>query len=310
MARTIQITIPPEKTDDLLTEIRQISGLISLRVQRGISIHPPGDVITIESTNQSLNEFMLLLDNQEMGRRDNQSFTTSEPLSVISASMTPAIVHDSSESTWEEMEQLIGKESNMTVNAMMIMATAGIVATFGIATNALHIVIGAMVIAPGFEPISRFALGLAAKSSAWKRGLTNTALSYMALLGGVVIATLILQAMDKNPLAGEATYLPKGVLVSYWTSITAPSLIISAVSGIAGSLLIATNRSVLTGGVMIALALVPAATIAGMALVSWQINLFLISSLRWLLDAALVAIFSALVFYWKRHQIQQRDMFF
>ncbi|MBM3492617.1 MAG: hypothetical protein FJX68_19690 [Alphaproteobacteria bacterium] len=48
------------------------------------------------------------------------------------------------------MELVIGKNSNMTGNALLVMLAAGVLAAIGIATNALHIVIGAMLIAPGY----------------------------------------------------------------------------------------------------------------------------------------------------------------
>lgn len=308
MPRTVQVTVPSRQTDQLIVEIRQVPGLIGLRVQREISVQPPGDVITIELVNRSLHSLVRLLERHGVGTEPGGSITTSEPASVVSSSLVQAIVRDSSESTWEEMEIVVGKESNMTVNALLIMAISGILAAIGIATNALHIVIAAMVIAPGFEPISRLSLGAVSGSSAWRRGLTDTALGYMALLGGAIAATLVLQALGKSPLGGESTYLPTGVLISYWTNITTSSLIITAVAGIAGAILIATNRSVLTAGVMIALALVPAAAITGMALVSGEFSLALKSLLRWLIEVAFVAGFSGLVFLWKRIRVQQRRM--
>jgi len=40
-----------------------------------------------------------------------------------------------------------------------------------------------------------------------------------------------------------------GDLVSYWTGITVPSLLVTLVAGVAGGVLVATNRAVLTAGV-------------------------------------------------------------
>lgn len=106
----------------------------------------------------------------------------------------------------------------------------------------------------------------------------------------------------------EASYLPAGVLVSYWSTITASSVIVSAGASAAGALLIATHRSVLTAGVMIALALIPSASVAAMALVAGNPDLAVKGLLRWSIDAALVAVLSGLVFLWKRHRVQRRNM--
>lgn len=308
MPRTVQVTVPSGMTDQLIGEMRQVSGLIGLRVQRQTSVYPPGDVITVELINRSLHDLIRLLDRHKVGKEPGGSITISEPISVVSSSMASSIVRDTSESTWEEMEVIIGKESNMTPNGLLLMAISGVLAATGIATNSLHIVIAAMVIAPGFEPISRISLGVVSGSSAWQRGLSNTALGYAALTAGAMITTQVLYALGRTPLGGGDPYLPTEFMIDYWTSTSVPALTIAAVAGAAGAILIATNRSVLTAGVMIALALIPASTITGMALVSGEMGLALKSLLRWLIEVAFVAGFSGLVFLWKRSRVQQRRM--
>lgn len=308
MPRLIEITIASEETEELIKEIKQFDGVIGLRIQQKVSIIPPGDLISIEVTNRSLNPLMQFLSSKGIGRKPGGSISTSEPLSIISSSSVSAITNDVSESPWEEMEIVIAKESNLTINSVLLMIAAGIIATLGIATNALHLVIGAMIITPGFVPMTRISLALVAKSQAWRRGLSAMVAGYAALFIAAALTTLVLQWLGKDPLSGEASYLSKGVLVSYWTTITIPSLIVTAVASIVGAVLIATNRSVLTSGVMIALALVPTAAITGMAVMSGQMELAGKSLLRWSIEVSFVIIFSALVFIWKRIRVQKRDM--
>jgi uncharacterized membrane protein len=74
------------------------------------------------------------------------------------------------------------------------------------------------------------------------------------------------------------------------------------------SLLIASRRAVLTAGVMIALALVPAATIASLGVVAGQLDVAGKGLLRWAIEVALVAATSALVFLWKRSSVQRRNI--
>jgi hypothetical protein len=153
MPRTVAITLSPSQTDGLITEIQRLEGLVGLRVQRGISVQPPGDVVSVEVLNRALPSLMRLLDAQSIGRTAAGSITTSEPTSLISASSAEAIMRDSNEATWEEMEAVIAKETNMTVNTLLLMGACGILAVIGIATNALHLVIAAMVLAPVSSPL-------------------------------------------------------------------------------------------------------------------------------------------------------------
>jgi uncharacterized membrane protein len=307
MPRRVEFTVPPEKTEAVVERISALDGLIGLRVQPGISREPKGDVVTVEITNRGLPELTRLLGDQGAGRSSTISFSTSEPISIVSASSAEEIVKDVSEATWEEMEAVIAKNSNATASALLVMAISGVLATIGIATNALHIVIGAMLIAPGFQPIVRIALGIVGKSGAWRRGVSHTLQGYLALSGGAAGTALFLQAIGKSPLGSEASYLPAGVLISYWTSITMPSVVVTSVAGAAGALLIATNRAVLTAGVMVAVALVPGATIAALAIVSGDLDVAASGVLRWLTEAGLVLLASMLVLFWKRSRVHRRS---
>jgi uncharacterized membrane protein len=226
---------------------------------------------------------------------------------MVSKSSYGKAVTDRSDVTWEEMEFLIGKESNMTVNSLLLMFLAGLISAFGISTNALHILIGAMLIAPGFEPLTRISLGLVAKGSAFKRGMIHTVIGYAALFTGAVCAALILSLLGEEIIYAETSFFPEGVFVPYWTSIKSTSLIISTAAGLTGALLIVCDRSVLTGGVMIALALIPSMSIAGMATVNGDANTMAAAFMRWSVEALIVIVCSALIFFWKRMTMIKRD---
>lgn len=179
MPRIVEVTLPAQQTDSFISRTEKIEQIIGIRVEKGISVHPPGDVVTIAITNRSLPLLMQLLDELGINENPGASVTTSRPESIISKPSAIPITRDSGESSWEEMENLLNRESGMTRNSMVTMAIAGIIAAIGITTNALHLVIAAMVIAPGFEPISRIALGLVSGSRAWQRGLTDTLKGYL-----------------------------------------------------------------------------------------------------------------------------------
>jgi hypothetical protein len=308
MPQRVEITVTAGQTASLVQHISAIPGVMGIRVQHGGSIRPAGDIISLDVTNRSLPAVARLLVESGIGRSPDTSFSTSEPTTLVSSSSASAIANDSSEAIWEEMEVVIGKNSNMTLNGLIVMAIAGVLATIGIATNALHIVIGAMLIAPGFQPLVRIALGVIGEGAAWRRGALHTLQGYAALVAGAAVTAWLLQAFGKSPLGGESSYLPAGVLISYWTTITVPSVVVTIVSGAAGAILVATNRAVLTAGVMVGLALVPGAAIAGLAAASGEFDLALQGVVRWLMEAGLVLLMSLLVFAWKRTFVHNRAM--
>jgi uncharacterized membrane protein len=257
-------------------------------------VQPPGDIITISTTNRSMQTLVRLLDEHGVGSDSRTSMTTSEPVSLVVPSAIERL-QDTNEAIWEEMESVTAKESNATANALVVMGISGILAAIGLATNALHLVVGAMLIAPGFEPIVRFSMGVVSRSMGWRRGLMQTVQAYAALVLGAAITAGALRLLGTSPLGQEDSYLPSSVLVSYWTSFTAITFIITVTAGMAGTLLVASNRAVLTAGVMVALALVPGATLVASGLVGGDAGIAGRGALRWAIDVVIVAGTSLLV---------------
>lgn len=82
---------------------------------------------------------------------------------------------------------------------------------------------------------------------------------------------------------------------------------VTSLAGAAGALLIDTNRAILTAGVMVALALVPGAAIAALAVVSGGLEVAASGALRWAVEVSLVLLTSLLVLFWKRSRVQRRS---
>lgn len=305
MPRTVQVTVPAARAQGLIARLKDVDDLIGLRHFARASVKSPGDVISLEVTDRRLHDVMRLLLEEGVGRDPGTSIVTSAPTSVVSSEFTERVARDRTEWTWEEMELEIGRESNMTLNGVLVMAVSGVVAAVGVATGAVHLVVGAMVIAPGFEPLTRIALGVVGGSRAWRRGLRDTAVAYLTLFATAAATSLLLRSAGV-PLLSGGTYQQVGPLVSYWSSITLPSVIGSVAASVGGALLVATGRAVLTGGVMIALALIPTAVLAAMGTVAGDGALVRLAGVRWSLEVVLVVSLSVAVMTWKRHSIHRR----
>lgn len=251
---------------------------------------------------------MTILASHGIPGEERGGITTSDPLSVVSGTMMDRISRDSSESSWEEMDLLMAKESNMSVNALLLMAISGVFAVAGLTSGALELVLAAMTIAPGFEPLARISLGVVTNRRSVRSGICDTAKGYAALIAGAAATMLALRFLGVTPAAVSSAYLPAEALLAYWTSTSAQSVLVAAAAGIAGSLLIVTNRSMLTAGVMLAVSLIPTAAMAGMALAWADAALFAKALGRWGVQAGLIIVFSLLVFIWKRTRVQKRSM--
>ncbi|MCC5949970.1 MAG: DUF389 domain-containing protein [Nitriliruptoraceae bacterium] len=302
--RSIGLTVPERFTDSMLGDLRACSPL-AIRLQRGGSLQPPGDVIELEIADDTLGEVMRIADRYGLGETEGVTMVTSTPSSIINADYE-TLTRESQATTWEELELSIGGDSTMRADRVLVMAIAGFIAGLGIVTGTVHAVIGAMVIAPGFQPFSRFVLGLVTGSSAWRGGLNDVLRAYGALLVGATLAGLMSAWLGVSGIdAGDDTYLAAADLVAFWTEPTWHGIAISAVAAVCGGLLIAIDRTVLTAGVMVALALVPTAALVPMSLIAGEPGLALAAAGRFGIEVALVLAGSAAVFLTKRASDQR-----
>jgi hypothetical protein len=214
MLKTVQIIIPSDQTDRIIEELRGLQGLIGLQLQCGGSVYPPGDIITVEVMNHSVPQLARMLEAGGLGRDKQMSMKTIAPLSLVSSGIIPQLEKDTTNATWEEMETLIRNKASANVNTLVLMGVAGAVAGIGLSTGAVHLVIGGMVIAPGFEPFARVSLGVVSRRVAWLQGLLAISAGYLSLIAGSLIVALLLYAISVSPIDGRSTYHASSDLIS------------------------------------------------------------------------------------------------
>jgi hypothetical protein len=295
MPRSIQLSVPPEKADAVLRSIQDIEGVVGLARQRGMSLQPCGDIVLIQTTNDATREVLAILD--ELGVTDGGSVVTSEPRSMISPDHQDLIDRESNETIWDEMAFLLRQDTNLAPNYLALMSLAGAIAAAGLWTDTLHIVIGSMVIAPAFEPLVRIPFGfISGPKRIAVSGMVAGGAGYLLLALGAVVSALILQAVDSE----RSVELGTRSWVQFWSTVTPTGVVASTFAAAAGAVVISGQRSVLTTGVMIALALIPSMAIVGMGISVGDFSLAAGGFVRWAVDVALVVVVSALVLSLKR----------
>ena len=308
MSRNIQISLPSEYCEKLLPKIKSFDGVIGVRIHRNVSIDPPGDVLDFDILNPGVSPCLKMLEDEGLLFREDVSITTNKPTNVISKSASGKLLAETHETSWEDILKNLLHQSNMNFNTLLVMFCAGVIAALGISTNSLHTVIGAMLIAPGFEPVSRAALGVVTKHRDWKNGTRDILKGYGSLIAGGFVGGVVFSFFKDDVLPGTGTYLPAGSLVDFWMGFTGTSLLTSVFASLVGGIIIMTNKSILTAGVMVALALIPAATLVGMWLLEGNFELAGIAFLRLLLEIFIVAFFTGIIFWWKRQSTHKRNM--
>lgn len=308
MPRTIQIISPRHASEKILLKLASEKGILGIRFQQGISLDPSGDVISIDVLNNEIRNVMQVLEQEGILDDPNYSLTTSESSSMLSNTHSKAITTDGSQTIWEETLTTINEQSQMTFNNLMTMFLSGMIAVIGLATNAIHIVIAASLLAPGFGAAVRVSLGVINQHQTWKQGIKDILLGYLALCLGAALVSLGLKFFGTHLLIGSSSYLPQNKLVKYFTTITFEGISVSVLASIVGTILILTDRTILTAGVMILLALVTSSSIATMAFVEGDFDIGLSALGRWTLEVGIIVSSSAIIFLLKKHTVMNRSM--
>lgn len=190
MPRNIVVNATPETIEAVLRRIAPIEGVVHVARSRGSSLQPQGDTLSIQATNEGGRAIMAALSHLQVARRGTVS--TNAPTSLLCAPHQDSIDRESNESTWDEMAFMIRGDTNLSVNYLLAMGLSGAIAAGGLWTDTLHLIVGAMVVAPGFEPLSRVPFGVV---SGFRQlvptGLYATLAGYLALAAAAAAAALL-----------------------------------------------------------------------------------------------------------------------
>lgn len=296
MPRTIHITVPSGRREVLLDRLREVEGVVGILLHLEASRMPPGDLVTVRGTNDASCSVVRIV--ADMGLAEDGAIAIDEPVGLVSGVRRSKLDGDTSEASWEEMDTLLRRDANPSHNFLALMFLAGMVAGAGLFVDTLHIVAGAMLIAPGFEPLVRVCLGLASGlPDTARRGAAGVLAGYFAVaIGGSAGAAAAAWA---DP-ALELNAMFDGTWVQYWTSFNLTSVIVAVAAGLAGSIVVNSHQTVFATGVMIALALIPGMAIFGAGIAAGEFALALRGLARWGVDAAAVLVACLVVFGLKR----------
>jgi hypothetical protein len=284
----IEVIVPSSQTDELIDNLQQMDEVISLSVVREASNKPPGDVFTVHALNRGADEVLRLTDT---ARKHGQvSVSTSELTSLIDPEHERKVANDVDEALWEEVETDLRHQGKLTTNYIGLMALGGAIAATGFAAESSSQAISfvaASIIAPGFEPLAAIPIGLALRRWAVVgRGLQSAVGGYLALILSAALAFLALRATGV-------------VMVEEFTSNTEvrnlaePGLreiIVSGCGALAGMVMLLSRRHYLIPGALVALLVIEASALIGVALAAGEPGLMFEGAKRFGLDILLIVV--------------------
>lgn len=301
MPRTVEILVPQDRRASLLERLERTDGVAMILVHEGVAHRPAGDLVVIQGTNQAAEAATRIA--IDLGLLERGTMSLSEPVGLVAGDRRREIGSDINDSSWEEIDTLLRRDTNPSHNYLLMMTLSGAVAGAALFMDTLHIVIGAMLIAPGFEPLVRIGAGLCA--GFWdsaRKGVLSTLVGYLCLAIGAAIGMALTAWADPTSPIGDLTDRD---WIRYWTEIKWTGVVVAILAGLSGGIVVNSHQTVFATGVMVALALIPAMAIVGMGVGAGQFGTALEGLTRWAVDATCVVLASLLVFGIKRMLIHR-----
>lgn len=304
MHRTIEITAPPAATDALISQLEELEYIVGLSVQRGASVVPPGDVLTVHALNRDADRVMSIVDG---ARADGQvSVVTHELTSIVDPEQEKKVSRDIDEALWEESETSLRHQGRVTSNYLALMALGGgIAATAFVVSGSSQTIslVAASIVAPGFEPLAKVPVGLALRRwSVVGRGLFSVSVGYAVLALAAAIVFAVLRATGVGTVGEFLGNSETKVL----TDPTLREVLVSSFGALAGMIMIVAYRRSVIAGPLIALAIVPAAAMIGVALAAGRPGLAYQGAERFVLDVFLIVVLGAVVVGLKQALVHRR----
>ena len=304
MYRSFTISAPSAATEGLLASLEGLDQVVSLSVERGASVKPPGDVITVHSLNSEAGDVLRAAD--EAHAYGHVSIATADVASLLDREPAEAIRKDTDEALWEETEAGMRHQSRPTHNYLLLMAAGGAVAATGfLSTPPTHTIafVAASVMAPGFEPLAKVPLAIVlGRRTMLLRGLRSALLGYLIIVAMAALSYVVLEATGAATLENFLGNKEIDKLANPTTL----DILVSSCAAVAGVTMVASRRFALLAGPLIALALIPSAAMAGVSVAAGEMKLVSEALQRLGLDVALILVLGLIVAGLKQRLVHRR----
>lgn len=253
---------PVERTDELVAALLPVAGVVTLAVDRGTSLKPPGDVVVADVIRECANE---VLEHIESLGLDTGEIT----LTDIGADRS-ALADDARDEypgrgvdvvVWDEFEQRVRTDGEPSIAFFSFMAVAAVIATVGIVVDSAVLIVGAMVVGPEYGPLAALAVAI------YKRRGRSAVDALSTVLGGLLlavvvstIATTVFEVTEADIVAVNERFFTKFV-----TEPNIYSAIVAFAAGLVGIMAIGLGRSGALTGVVVSATTIPAAAAIGVA---------------------------------------------
>lgn len=261
----LRIVSPSERAPDVLRVLEGSPSVVNVIHLPNAARSPKGDVILCDVAREDTS--VIVGELRRLGLEHGGSIALEEvdtELSDAGREATKLAVGSPADAVvWEQVEERTSESAELSINFLVFMIVATLIAAAGILTDSQVLIIGAMVVGPEFGPLAGFCVAVVERRlELARRSLLALAVGFPLAILATTAMTELLQWAGPAPETVEATSRPATYFISHPNTFT---VIVALLAGVAGMLSLTTAKSGALVGVLISVTTIPAAANVGVA---------------------------------------------
>ncbi len=261
----LRIVVPNYQAQHTLDLLERTPSVCNLIYMERAAKRPEGDVILCDVAREDAS--VVVGDLRELDIDHEGSITIEEISSQISAAAARAERAggraDADAVVWEEVESRTSENVELSASFLAFMSVAMMIATVGIITDQIVLIIGAMVVGPEFGPIAGLCVAaVQRRGDLLKRSLVALLVGFPVGITAALLLTLLLRAAGLIPDDFGDREHP---FTQFISSPDFLSFLVAYFAGTAGVLSLTSAKSGALIGVLISVTTIPAAANIGVA---------------------------------------------
>ncbi|MGY1706730.1 DUF389 domain-containing protein [Geodermatophilus sp. SYSU D00697] len=262
----LRITVPADRTGDVLSLLSQCPGTAHLAVFPGAAQAPAGDLVMADVARESADA--LLRDLRDLGVDRDGGITMEAVDAAVSRAAERAEERapgDGADAVvWEQVVRTTDADSSLSASYLAFLTIATLLAAAAIINDSAILVIGAMVLGPEFAPLAALAVAVVHG----RRSIARRAAVALAVGFAVAIAVTALTVLTGRWLGwfGTEVLSAERPATGFITAPDRWSVVVAVLAGVAGVLSLTSAKSGALVGVFISVTTVPAAADMAIAL--------------------------------------------
>ncbi|MGE5595096.1 MAG: DUF389 domain-containing protein [Hyphomicrobiales bacterium] len=261
----LRVIVPPAHATEALVLLTSSPGVINVVHFPGAARKPQGDLILCDVAREAAS---YVIDDLRTSVLPDEGTIAVEQVDLALSEAAEEAKRQSEGApgdavVWEEVEAKTLDSAELSYTFLAFMVASTLIAAFAILTDSLVLLIGAMILGPDFGPLAGVSVAVVQRRfELARRSLVALIVGFPVGITAAWIATVILRAFDRGPIALSAEAHDATLFISHPNIY---SFLVALVSGIAGVLSLSTSKASALIGVLVSVTTIPAAANIGVA---------------------------------------------